>query len=164
MQLREHVPEQIWLADYPIRYAGARFEARMTVVRLADQRLWVHSPGPMSDDLREQLSAIGEVGFIVAPGNFHHFYVADCQRAFPEARTWICPGVELKQPELGYDGILGDSTPEEWADDFSQVLLHGSRFMREVAFLHAASRTLILVDLIENFGDDTPNINWLLVA
>jgi hypothetical protein len=31
-----------------------------------------------------------------------------------------------------------------------------------VAFYHRSSRTLLLVDLIENFTDQTPNVNWLL--
>jgi hypothetical protein len=34
--------------------------------------------------------------------------------------------------------------------------------MREVDFLHAASRTLILVDLVENFRAETPGTNAIL--
>jgi hypothetical protein len=34
--------------------------------------------------------------------------------------------------------------------------------MREVAFFHRASRTLILVDLVENFTPATPGTNLLL--
>ena len=34
--------------------------------------------------------------------------------------------------------------------------------MREVAMYHRASRTLILVDLIENFTDATPNVGGAL--
>lgn len=30
--------------------------------------------------------------------------------------------------------------------------------------LHVPSRTLVLVDLIENFGDETPGLNWTLKA
>ena len=34
--------------------------------------------------------------------------------------------------------------------------------MWEVAFLHKTSKTLILVDLLENFTDVTPGVNWTL--
>ena len=38
----------------------------------------------------------------------------------------------------------------------------GTRIMREVAMFHRASRTLILVDLIENFTDATPHTGGAL--
>ncbi|HEX3594467.1 MAG TPA: DUF4336 domain-containing protein [Polyangiaceae bacterium] len=163
MGLRELVRDQIWLADYPVSLFGTRFDARMTLVRRSDGALMVHSPGPMDDAMRARIEAIGSVAVIVAPGNFHHLHVASCQRAFPEAETWICPGVERKQPALRYDGFLGDSPPPCLASDFTLAGVFG-RLMCEVAMLHRPSRTLLLVDLIENFGDRTPRINWMLKA
>lgn len=163
-ELQTFVADEIWLWDYPIRYGGARFDARMSVVRLADGGLLLHSPGPIDDAVARQVRDLGEVRFIVAPGNFHHLHVARCQELFPEAETWICPGVERKQPRLRFHGILGDCPAPGWDGELDQVLVRGNRIMSEVAFLHRASRTLLLVDIIENFGDGTPNINWVLVA
>jgi hypothetical protein len=163
MSLREFVRDQIWLADYPVSLAGARFNARMTVARRSDDALIVHSPGPVDDGLRARIEAIGRVAVIIAPGNFHHIHIASCQHAFPEAQTWICPGVERKQPTLRYDGFLSDSPPPWLAADFVLASVFG-RFMCEVAMLHLPSRTLLLVDLIENFGDKTPGLNWTLKA
>jgi hypothetical protein len=37
-----------------------------------------------------------------------------------------------------------------------------SRVMREVVFLHRASRTLVATDLVENFQDETPGTNAIL--
>ena len=34
--------------------------------------------------------------------------------------------------------------------------------MWEVVFYHRANKTLILVELTENFTDQTPNVNWVL--
>jgi len=36
--------------------------------------------------------------------------------------------------------------------------------MREVVFFHRPSRTLVVVDLIENFSARTPGTNWMLKA
>jgi hypothetical protein len=163
VDLREFVRNQIWLAAYPVSLGGTRFEARMTLARRSDGALVVHSPGPVDDVMRARIEAIGTVAVIIAPGNFHHLHVASCQRAFPEAETWICPGVERKQPALRYDGILGDLPPHCLAADFTLAGVFG-RFMCEVAMLHRPSRTLLLVDLIENFGDNTAGINWVLKA
>ena len=153
---------RIWLFDYPIRYAGVTFNARTTLLRLADGRVMIHSPGPMDEGLRREVEALGEVSFIVAPGNYHHLYVKACQQAFPKAETHICPGIEQKQPSLSFDAFLADRPPASWADEVEHVLVRGSRFMWEVAMFHRPSRTLLLVDLIENFNDHTPGTNATL--
>jgi hypothetical protein len=156
-----YVANQIWLCQYPVRLAGTRFEARMTVIRLASGELMLHSPCPITPTIAEEISALGQVAHIVAPGNFHHLFTATAQAAFPEAKTWICPGVERRNRSLKYDGVLGDTAPAAWLGEIDQVLVQGTRIMREVAMFHRASRTLILVDLIENFSDATPHTRML---
>ena len=161
---REYVPDYIWLASYPVRTAGAAFEARTALIRCAEGSLIVHSPGPFDDAARNEIASLGPVRVIIAPGNFHHLHVAACQRAFPRAETWICPGVERRQPTLRYDRVLGDEVPASVAAEFDQVLVRGGRLMCEVAMLHRPSRTLLLVDVLENFTDATPGVNWLVRA
>jgi hypothetical protein len=134
----------------------------MTVIRLASGQIMLHSPCSMTPALAEDIAALGPVAHIVIPGNFHHLHATSAQAAFPEAKTWICPGVETKRPDLSYDGALGDAAPADWAGAIDLVLVQGTRIMREVAMYHRASRTLILVDLIENFTDATPNIGGAL--
>jgi hypothetical protein len=160
--LEEIVPGQIWCAAYPVRYSGARFEARLTVVRLRDGGLLLHSPGPIDDALAARLAELGPVRAIVAPGDLHHLHVAACQRRYPDALTFVCPGVEKKQPTLRFDALLGDEAPALWAGELDQVFVPGARVIHEVAFFHRASQTLILVDLLENFTDRTPNVSWVL--
>lgn len=129
----------------------------MTVIRLASGELMLHSPCQVTSAVAAEISALGRVAHIVAPGNFHHLYAASAQAAFPAATTWICPGVEKRDRHLKYDGVLGDTAPAAWAGEIDQALVQGSRIMREVAMFHRASRTLVLVDLIENFSDATPH-------
>ncbi len=162
MPFTPYVADQIWLCAYPVRLAGTRFEARMTVIRLASGQLMLHSPCDITAAIAEEISALGPVAHIVAPGNFHHMYAATAQAAFPRAKTWICPGVESRSPGLKYDGLLGDVAPADWVGEIDQVLVQGTRIMREVAMFHRASRTLILVDLIENFTDATPHTGGAL--
>ena len=156
MDLVPYVADQIWLRTYLVRLAGTRFAARMTVIRLASGELMLHSPCEITEPIAAELSALGPVAHIVVPGNFHHVHAAEAQAVFPKAKTWICPGTERRNPELRYDQVLGDVAPEEWGVELDHVLVQGTRFMREVAMLHRASRTLLLVDLIENFTDATP--------
>jgi Domain of unknown function (DUF4336) len=160
--LEEYIAGQIWLCRYPVKYAGTEFDARMTVIRLRDGKLILHSPCEIDDRMSRALAEVGRVAYIVAPGNFHYLHVPSAQAAFPEAETFICPGVERRCPDIKFDWLLGDTAPEAWVEQLDQVLVRGNRWVWEVAFFHRLTKTLILVDLIENFTDSTPRANWLL--
>lgn len=80
------VPGQVWVEDYTNEHAGARFNAIITVLWMEDARLLVHSPCYADDLARSEVSALGDVAFIVAPGSFHHLHVASAQKALPVAR------------------------------------------------------------------------------
>ena len=162
MPLSELVPDQVWLQDYPIHFAGCDFDARMAVIRISDTELMIHSPCEIDSATKDAISALGHVTYIVAPGSYHHMYVPSAQASFPDADTYICPGIERKRPELGFDWFLGDRPPAAWAGVLDQVLVRGNKLIWEVAFFHKPSKTLLVVDLIENFTDQTPNVNWLL--
>ncbi len=161
-ELQAYVAGQIWLCSYPVKYLAMKLYSRMTVIRLDDGRLMLHSPCKIDERLRQALVELGEVAYIVAPGTFHHLHVASAQAAFPEAETFICPGIEGKCPEMHFDWLLGNIAPAAWAGQLEQVLVRGSRWIAEVAFFHRQSRTLILVDLIEKFTDATPHVDWKL--
>lgn len=160
--LEVFVPGAIWLRGYGVSLGGARINARMTVIKLRSGEILIHSPCEFDETLTAEVAALGRVAAIVAPGNFHWLHVRSCQQAFAQAVTYICPGVEKRAKGLAFDAVLGDEAPAPWAGELSQICLHGTRIMREVAFFHHASRTLILVDLVENVTSTTPGTNWLL--
>ena len=156
------VPDALWLREYPVLMAVNRFNARMTVIKLRNGQILVHSPSPIDDALAGEIAALGPVAAIIAPGNFHWLHVRSCQRAFPDASTYLCPGVEKRAKGLTFHSLLSDHALPLWSDDLSQVVLHGTRIMREVAFLHRSSRTLVLVDLVENFTPNSGGVNLVL--
>lgn len=158
--LVEYIQGQIWLCEYPVHYFGLDFNSRMTVIRLDGGSVLLHSPCAIDEPLKQAIEEIGPVTQIVAPGTYHYFHIASAQDAFPQAQTFICPGIEQKLPELEFDGFLGDKPALAWSGDFEQVLVRGNRFIREVAFFHKPSRTLLLVDLVENIGDSTEGVGW----
>jgi hypothetical protein len=148
--------------EHPVSLAGARLLTRMTVLRL-DDGLYLHSPVEIDEGTREAISRLGEVRGIIAPSTVHHLFVASAQRAFPAARTYGIAGLESKRRDLRFDELLGETPPAAWAGQLEQVVI-GNRVMREVDFLHRASRSLIAVDLVENFRDETPGTNAVLRA
>ncbi|MCU0670686.1 MAG: DUF4336 domain-containing protein [Myxococcota bacterium] len=94
--------ENLWVAERPQSFFGLPVGTRMTVIRLADERLLLHSPVALDAALRAQLDAIGRVCFVVAPNRVHHLYAGDVAKTYPEARLWIAPGLERKRPDLVY--------------------------------------------------------------
>jgi hypothetical protein len=128
----------------------------MTVVRLRGNRLWLHSPVPISRQVREQLDALGQVAFIVAPNKAHHLFLEDCALAFPEAQVFAAPGLLRKRPELSGVRELGAVPEPEWNDELGQVLVEGIPIVNETAWYHRASRTLVLTDLCQWWQGDMP--------
>jgi hypothetical protein len=161
--LRAFVPDRVWLKEYPVRLAGGRLLTRMTVLRSDDGGVFLHSPVPIDDSTRAAIAALGPVRAIIAPSNCHHLFFAQAQRAFPSAPTYGVEGIEAKRPDLHFDALIGNAPPALWAGQMDQVLI-GNRIMREVDFLHRASRTLVVTDFIENFQDATPGTNRMLRA
>ena len=85
-RLKERAPG-LWTADGQADAAVPKFlrkydfGTRMTVVRLSDGGLFLHSPIRLDGGLRAQLDALGEVRAIVAPNRFHHLFAGDCRSA-----------------------------------------------------------------------------------
>ena len=155
--------ENLWVAERPQRFYGLQVGTRMTVMRLADRRLLLHSPVLLDPQLRGELDSLGTVRFVVAPNRFHHLYAGNALRTYPEARLWVAPGVERKRPNLPFVGVLADEAPPEWKDEVRQVFFRGRPFENEVAFLHRPSRTLVLCDLAFNFGPHAPAATRLVM-
>ena len=150
------VAEGIWLVDGPaIRFYGMPFSTRMTVVRLDNGDIWLHSPTQLTEALAEAVVALGRVTHLVAPNWIHYAYVAEWQARFPEAVAWAAPGVQDRAAkhgmEIRFDHDLGGNAEGPWRGQIKQMIVEGSKVHREVVFFHRASRTLILTDLIENF-------------
>jgi hypothetical protein len=144
--------ENIWVAERRQRFYGLEVGTRMTVIRLTDGSLLLHSPIRLRDEVCRELDALGRVRFAVAPNRVHHLYAGKVAETYPEARLWIAPGLERKRPDLVYVAILGDEAPAEWRGQVDQTFFRGRPYENEVVFCHRASRTLIMCDLAFNFG------------
>ena len=142
----------IWVVERPQRFYGLEVGTRMTVIRLADGNLLLHSPVALDAALRRALDAIGRVRYAVAPNRLHHLYAGAVAAAYPQARLWVAPGLARKRPDLVFVDVLGDEAPAEWRGEVDQVFFRGRPFENEVVFLHRASRTLMMCDLAFNFG------------
>ena len=144
--------ENLWVAERPQKFYGLPVGTRMTVIRLAGDRLLLHSPVTLDADLRKELDSLGRVSFAVAPNRVHHLHAGEVAQAYPGTRLWVAPGLDRKRPDLVFEAVLTDEAPEEWRGEVDQVFFRGRPYENEVVFFHRASRTLVLCDLAFNFG------------
>jgi hypothetical protein len=155
--LREFA-QGIHLVESAVRFYGVRVQTRMAVVRLSDSRLFLHSPVTLEAAIRRDLDRLGEVAFIASPNKIHHLSIGEYIDAYPEARVFASPGLPERRPDLEFDGGLGDRPEPAWAADLDQAEMRGNIFFSEIVFLHRASRTLLVADLVENFDRQTASL------
>lgn len=166
------VAPELWLADGPLIHMAAlgsraAFPTRMTLARLSDGGLWVHSPIAPDDHLFAAVDALGPVRHLVSPNRLHYAHIAAWKRRYPEAMAWASPGVRERAAsqhiEVAFDADLGDAAPPAWAGTIDQLRFEGGRLLEEIVFFHRPGDTLILADLIENFEPArlTPLMRWL---
>ena len=152
----QQLHSDVWVTGSPLRFIGVEVGARMTVVRMPDDRLLLHSPISASEALVREVQALGTVEYLVAPNKLHHLYVGEWQRMCPDAKTYVAPGLEIKRADLSVTGVLTNEPEAGWKGELDQVLVGGFQFANEVAFFHRASATLIVTDLAFNFGANSP--------
>jgi Domain of unknown function (DUF4336) len=150
------VGKDIWHVPHHFTAMGMRVSSRMTVVRLRSGKLWLHSPVPVSPQLRAQLDELGEVAFVVAPNRFHHLFVDACMQAFPHAALFGAPGLAPKRPDLQGMRELRDQAEPGWAGELEQVFVEGIPIANETVWCHPQSRTLILTDLCQCWTGSMP--------
>lgn len=148
--------DNVWIVDGPeIRMDFGPFKVpfptRMTVVRLADGGLWLHSPIAPDEGLFAALKELGEVRYLVAPNSIHYWFMADWIERYPDAETLAVPDLDTKAKRpFRIDRKLEMDARFEWQDEIDWLLVPGTVFSEAVFFVKSA-RLLVLVDLIENF-------------
>jgi hypothetical protein len=153
----------LWEFDAPMSVIGMALGHRMTVAKLPDGSLWLHSPAAYSPELAAELEKLGPVAHIVAPNAMHDTFLEGWFAAYPQARFHGAKGFSKFRPDLKFADTLGDTPPAAWSSIFAQLVLRGMPRLNEVVFLHRASRTLIVTDLVFNLGAEMPFLSRVLL-
>lgn len=96
------IDENIWnLEGDEVKMLMIPFQTRMTVIRLPENKLWLHSPVALNEKRISLVGELGDVSYIVAPNLFHHLFIENWLKRFPLAKLWGVEGlaqVRLKIP------------------------------------------------------------------
>lgn len=150
----QKIGDSLWVHEQVIRFGGLPLRHQMSVIRLAGGSVLVHSPTKVSTELSHELEEIGPVSSIIAPTWWHDLYLRDWLHAFPAARLYGASALVKYNRSLAFAGTLTNSAEPLWAGDLEQHYVEGLwLFLDEVGFYHAASRSLILADLLFNIDE-----------
>jgi glyoxylase-like metal-dependent hydrolase (beta-lactamase superfamily II) len=142
----------LWIATRSFTNELGLVTSRMTVIRLNDGRILVHSPVPIESDLRSAVENLGQVAILIAPNLFHHQFLSEWRAAFPDAKAFCVPGLPAKRSDFKFDGVLENVSPPEWGGEVDQLVIKGIPDYGEMVFFHRPSRALVVGDLVFNYS------------
>ena len=160
MSLTCAVSNSVWHARQPLKFGPISITTRMTVVRLRDGSLWVHSPISPTPDLIDGLKSLGAVRYVVAPNKSHHLFFLAFLDAHPDAQGFISAGLELKRPDLSRFQHIPRDAP--WTSEIQGFFIEGLPILNETVWFHVDSGTLILTDLLFCFAESNRGIAALV--
>ncbi|KAF8489727.1 hypothetical protein F5888DRAFT_1155302 [Russula emetica] len=149
------VVNNIWTFSTPFTRLGVfRVGGRTTAIRLASGDVWVLASTPLTAETKTTIDRLGPVKFVVGPNAVHHLFLAEFHDAYPDARLLsVEEAVKKKRDEnLNLQGYWSGSNrePNFGFENEIKSCYFSSFKNKDVAFLHAPSKTLIVADLIFN--------------
>ena len=154
------ISADVWIVDGPaIRFGPSWFRmpfpTRMTIMRLSGGALFVHSPTPVTPELKIEIDRQGAPRWIVGPNRIHYWWLPEWKDAYPDAAVYLAPGIwERAGRHINFPARILEATAKYPWDDSIATLAVAGGYMTEFVFFHRPSATLVLTDLIENFEPD----------
>ena len=138
----------IWTHDHMLCFEdGRKLPLRLTVVRLGNEKLWIHAPTPLSNELKAAISELGEVGYLFCGNNLHNMFLMEWVYTYPLAEVWVTPEIPKKLRDLDKFRVLKKNI---WIDEFDARSMKSVPKFDEVVFFHYESKSLIVTDLVQN--------------
>jgi len=165
----------LWVNEVAFTLLGINFGNRMTCIQLADNTFWLHSPTCYDQTTHQQIKTKGQINYLVAPNLMHNLFIMDW-KAYDAAAHVVAPARAKKvQPDILLETMCDetldkthDKTTEQKViqgvdGEISCIPINGMPALQEYAFVHHASKTLILTDLAFNFGKEVTAWTRLLL-
>jgi hypothetical protein len=141
----------VWSASEPVRIVGMKLATNMTVLLVREGELLVHSPVPLTPERKAAVDALGRVAHLYAPNTYHHLWLRDWSRAYPDARVHAPRALTRKRPDLRIDRAHDEAPEPSFAGLLEETHVAGFA-LEETVLFHGASRTLVVADLVHHIG------------
>lgn len=145
------IADDVVVMSFPFRFFGIDFARNVTLLRLGDGRVVIHSTAPFEEKDLQAIRTFGETAWLVDATLLHETFAKEGRAALP--------GLPYLAPN-GFKEISGvatqplDPPPSDWAGEIEMLRLEGTRKSEHV-FFHRRSRTLVVADLFFSFPAET---------
>lgn len=148
----QRLGDDLWVADGPtaMDLFVIPYPTRMTIIRLPSGRLWLSSPVTLSYQRLQEVLDLGEPAHLVSATPRHHWRLQPWHALFPDATLWSCATGPFTLGKRTLPATrLTDRVPADWEGAIDQAVYTGVAF-EETTFLHAASGTVVVEDIIQS--------------
>jgi hypothetical protein len=149
--MERRIADDVMLMSFPWRTLGIDFRRNVTLLRLADSRVVVHSTAPFTEQDITAIRRFGEPSWLVEATLMHDTFAKEGRAAFPDLR-YFAPDGFTKASRIPTEPL--GSPPSDWKDEVDVLKLDGNR-MNEHALFHRRSATLVVADLFFSFPRET---------
>jgi hypothetical protein len=151
-------PNSIEYFDSSVRMPLMDLPVRAALVTLKDGQSILISPG--SKLPQSSLPSDRNVIALVAPNLLHGGGIENAKAVYSKAQLWAPNGMQKHRPQTSWTHFFGKDT---WPfdEELKLIPILGMPGVREYAFYHKASRTLIATDLAFNLLNPTGPAAWI---
>lgn len=145
------IADDIVVMSFPLRFFGIDFKRNVTLLRLSDGRVVIHSTAPFTGEDVQAIRAFGEPAWLVEATLLHETFAKEGRSALPQL-PYLAPKDFTQLSGVPTEPL--DPPPTEWAGEIEVLKIDGTRKSEHV-FLHRGSRTLVVADLFFSFPAET---------
>jgi hypothetical protein len=139
------------LISFPWRVLGIDFRRNVTLLRLADGRVVVHSTAPFTQQDIAAIRRFGEPSWLVEATLMHDTFAKEGRQALQNI-PYLAPEGFGEATKVQAESL--SPPPREWDGEIDVLRIDGVR-MDEHALFHRRSRTLVVADLFFSFPQET---------
>lgn len=145
-----NISDDVAVLSFPWRTLGIDFR-RMTLLRLSDGRLVIHSTAPFTGEGVAAIRSFGEPTWLIDATLLHDTFAKEGRAALP--------GLPYLAPD-GFANVSGVPTgslwppPSDWEGEIDVLKIDGAKKKEHVLF-HRRSRTLVVADLFFSLPPET---------
>lgn len=145
------IADGVVVMSFPLRFFGIDFARNVTLLRLADGRVVIHSTAPFTKNDIAAIRTFGEPAWLVDATLLHETFAKEGRAALP-GLPYLAPNGFNEVSDVATLPL--DPPPAEWAGEIEVLKIEGTKKSEHV-FYHRRSRTLVVADLFFSFPAET---------
>jgi hypothetical protein len=147
----EKMADNLWRVEGDFEVPLGDATRVMTLAKLADGRVVIHSGIALEEELMKEIEAWGKPTAIVAPNGFHRLDAKVFKKRYPDAKVYCPRGAVKKVSEVVHvDGTLDDAPSDDTVRFTHLAGMKEAEGVLEVRSPNGGGTTLVLNDVVFN--------------